>query len=430
MIVGSRVRRGVGVLAFLVAPALAWGQSDLLTKPFVAPPGAVGLRLADVSLDILSAGGASTERDASLENLQGGGHDPRKRGFTIQNIELSLTGAVDPYLNTEAHIIYFLSPIEGETVVELEEAFATTRTLPYGLQLEVGQFFTEFGRLNPQHPHQWRWQDQPVINTRLFGPDGMRGPGVRCGWLTPLPWFSELHAGAQNANGETMASFLANDEFFAERPIGQRLFVERDIRKVRELVYLVRLDNGFDLSDSTTAKLGVSCVNGPNATGLHADTTILGADLFVKWRPEDHKRGWPFVEWQTEVMTRMYQAAEQVDPGVDPVDPSDDTPIPHDDLEDWGVYSQLLYGFAPRWAAGFRYDYATGSGASFGGRDEDPFRDDRTRYSPLLSWFPTEFSRLRLQYNYDHAPHLRDGSTHSVWIGVEIFIGAHPAHKL
>ena len=37
----------------------------------------------------------------------------------------------------------------------------------------------------------------------------------------------------------------------------------------------------------------------------------------------------------------------------------------------------------------------------------DPFRDDRYRISPLVSWQPTPFSRIRLQYNYDRAKHLR-----------------------
>ena len=237
------------------------------TAPAVVAAGPEGrsragspLRLMDISMDALFAAGSSTEDDEALQTLQGGGHDPRKRGFTVQNIELSLMGAVDPYLTGEAHLIFFLDPLSGETEVELEEIFLTTQSLPHGLQLEAGHFFTEFGRLNPRHPHQWHWQDQPVINTRLFGPDGMRGPGFRLGWLTPLPWFSEVHLGAQNANGETMASFLASDELFEERPIGGRPFVDRGARTLKDLVYLARLDNSWDLTDEVTALTGAFAV--------------------------------------------------------------------------------------------------------------------------------------------------------------------------
>ena len=239
--------------------------------------------------------GASTERDKPLQFLQGGGHDPRKRGFTVQNVELSFSGAVDPYLNGEAHIVYTLDPITGESVVELEEAFFTTQKLPYQLQLKGGQFQTEFGRINAQHPHQWDWLDQPVINTRLFGPDGMRGPGFRTSWLTPLPWFSEVYFGMQNANGETMTSFLSEGEAFAERPIGGRPFVDGDVRNLKDLAYFTRWANSWDLSDETSAVLGFSGLYGPNATGPNGETWIYGTDLKLKWRPVNNFRGWPFL---------------------------------------------------------------------------------------------------------------------------------------
>ena len=395
-------------------------RTDLLSRQV----GGGKLRLLDLSMDALFAVGTSTEDDESLQTLQGGGHDPRKRGFTVQNIELSLTGAVDPYLTGESHIVFFLDPLSGETVVELEEVFLTTTSLPYGLQLEAGHFFTEFGRLNPRHPHQWHWQDQPVINTRLFGPDGMRGPGFRLGWLMPLPWFSELHVGVQNANGETMASFLASDEFFLERPIGNRPFVNRGVKTLKDMVYLARLDSSWDLSEVLAAKLGLSGLYGPNATGPRGETFIYGADLVVKWRPGTSERGWPFFLWESEIMQRDYKA----DAFFDDTDPANVVDLAATTLRDWGVYTQVLYGFHPGWAAGVRYDYATGSSDSVGGSSADPFRDDRHRISPLISWQPSEFSRLRFQYNFDRADHLPDKEAHSVWLGVEFMYGAHPAH--
>jgi len=398
------------------------------TDLFSRQIGGTTFRLIDISLDALFAAGTSTERDSSLQTLQGGNHDPRKRGFTVQNIEFSLAGAVDPYLTGEAHFIYFLDPLSGESIFELEEAFLTTQSLPYGLQLEAGEFFTEFGLINPLHPHQWHWQDQPVINSRLFGPDGMRQAGVRLGWLTPFPWFSEFHVGVQNASGETMASFLANDEFFRKRPIGGRQFVQRDVRSLKDLVYLVRWENFWNVSAEMGATLGLSGVFGPNASGSDGDTRIYGADLNVRWRPTDNFRGWPFVLWQSEVMARDYTA----DRFFDDSNPEKTINLPRETLRDWGLYTQTLYGFYYGWAAGLRYEYASGSGASvlsFNGKDADPFRDDRHRISPLLVWHPSEFSRFRLQYNYDRADHLEHGDAHSVWLGVEFLYGAHPAHK-
>jgi hypothetical protein len=387
--------------------------------------GRATLRLIDISGDLLAAAGGSTANDDTLEVLQGGDHDPNRNGFTLQQMELSLGGAVDPYFTAESHIIFVVDR-EGETRVELEEAFATTQSLPFGLQVKAGFFFTEFGLLNPVHPHAWDWIDQPVVLSRFFGGDGLRQAGLRVSWLTPLPWFSLFYVGVQNANGETAVSFLANDEVFEERPIGGRPFVERGVDGPEDLLYLLRWENSWDLSPGWTSKLGFSALFGPNATGSDGRTIIYGADLKVVWRPERNFRGWPFLRWQSEFLRREYTAAAFTGE-------LDETPVvfAKDTLHDWGVYTQALYGFAYRWAGGLRFEYASGSGASVsaGGRDADPFRDDRVRVSPLLIWYASEFARLRLQYNYDWADHLSDDGVHSVWLGIEALFGTHPAHK-
>jgi len=385
--------------------------------------GDANLRLIDISLDLLFAVGGSSERDEPLQALQGGGHDPRKRGFTLQNLELSLQGAVDPYFRADAHIVWFIEPLEGESIVELEEAFLTSQELPFGLEefgfeIEAGQIMTEFGRKNPRHPHAWDWLDQPVVLSRMFGPDGMRGLGVRVGWLTPLPWFSQVHVGVQNANGETMASFLANDEFFDERAIGGTDFEDRDVRSVTDFAWLARWENAWDLCEETTVIAGISGLAGPNATGSDACTLIGGADLFVRWRPVQSDNGWPFVSWQTELIGREYEVDDRA------------AALAGETLGDWGLYTEVLWGFVRDWAVGVRYEFARGDGPSVGGRAMDPFRDNRQRISPLLMWTPSHFSRIRLQYSFDAAQHLPDDSAHTVWLGFEVLLGKHPAHTM
>ena len=398
------------------------------------------LRLIDTSIDLLVAGGTSTEDNDGIEELQGGGHDPKRRGFTLQQAELSLSGAVDPYFSGEAHIIFL------EDDVELEEVFATSQTLPGGLQAEAGYFLTEFGRLNPTHPHAWRWIDQPVINGRLLGEDGTRGTGVRVGWLAPTPWFSQIHLGAQNADNASMISFLGeghshgDEEAHAHEEEGEDHAEEEGHVHLEgyeetiggrpatddgsdDLLYLARWENSFDVSDEMTTLFGVSGLTGPNSTG--GDTFIYGADLTLKWRPVNNQRGWPFVLWETEVMKRDFdaEAFETV------ADDGDVIALSSETIEDWGLYSQLTWGFSPGWESGVRVDYATGNDEGLEERSEDPARSDRVRISPMLAYRPTEYSRLRFQYNYDDADFLDDGEAHSVWVGLEVLYGAHPAHK-
>jgi hypothetical protein len=79
----------------------------------------------------------------------------------------------------------------------------------------------------------------------------------------------------------------------------------------------------------------------------------------------------------------------------------------------------------PRWNVGLRADYVTGNAATFD--PSDPFRGRRYRFSPELTFLPSEFSKVRLQYNYDHGDLI--GTANSIWMQLEFGLGAHAAHK-
>ncbi|MDX2424706.1 MAG: hypothetical protein QNK15_00465 [Cycloclasticus sp.] len=354
---------------------------------------------------LFAAGGSSVNND-TLEGLQAGAHDPNQNGFTVQNVELSIGGTVGPYFDAKAHIIFQIDA-DGETVVELEEAFFTTRSLPWGLQVKGGQYFTEFGRQNPQHPHTWAFVDQPVVLSRFFGGDGLRGQGVRASWLMPTDWYSELYFGVQNPKGETATSFLNGPG----EEIGGYTLVDRDARDFGDLLYSARWLNGFDLSETLSMNLGVSGLWGPNASGTTTDTNIYGADLYLKWQPLSSQRGFPFIAWHTEILKREYEAG-------DPGDLSSET------LRDRGLFTQVLWGFKPGLVAGLRAEYASADGNT----STDPLRDTRKRLSPNLTWYPSEYSKVRLQYNRDWAEHLPGGTADSLWLQMEFSLGSHTAH--
>ncbi|MFN7974178.1 MAG: metal ABC transporter permease [Acidobacteriota bacterium] len=383
--------------------------------PALPPPAAAGggggLRLIDISLDGLFAAAASTAPEDEMRTLNAGGHDPKNRGVTLQNLELTLAGAVDPYMRGDANIVMQITP-EGESSLEVEEAYLTTLALPGSLQLKAGQFFASFGRLNPSHPHTWDFADQPVISSRMFGGDGLRGPGAQLSWLLPTPFFAEATLGVQNANGETAFSFrsVPGEDF------GGRTLLDTRVDSAGDLLYLGRFGTSFDLSDTFTIVPGVSYVTGPNATGAHARTDIGGVDFYAKWKPLSNDHGWPFFAFQSEVMHRSYDAAEQID--------ELGTVLPAETLKDDGGYAQALWGFKRRWVAGLRFDWAGGNGDSA----LDPLRDARRRLSSDVTFYPSEFSKLRFQVNRDRADHLLEDET-SVFLQFEYLYGAHGGHK-
>ena len=279
----------------------------------------------------------------------------------MRNAEIALDGAVDPYFKGFANLVFKLDK-DQSTEIELEEAYLQTTSLPKNLQLKAGQFFANFGRQNPQHPHQWAFVDQPLVLTRLFGPEGLRNLGAQVSWLFPTPFFLEASLGIFNGQGDW----------------------------------------------TWTEKSSVY--------GSGARTEVYGLDGFWKWKSPTAHQGFPFVSVQAEGLYRRYDAA---------ADPSALPAIPAETLRDWGFYSQVLWGFHEHWVAGLRGEYVTGNSGFYD--PLDPFRGERRRISPNVTWYPSEFSKLRLQYNNDHGEFI--GTEHSVWLQVEFQLGAHAAHK-
>ena len=354
--------------------------------------------------------GWSTEPDVG--SLQLGDHDPRVRGFTIPNMELTLNGAVDPYFQGFASIIYKLDE-EGETGVELEEAFFLTTSLPGNLQVKGGQFFGEFGRQNTQHPHAWAFVDQPLVLGELFGPEGLRGQGMRISWLAPTSWYTEAMLSVLNSAGGTAFSFRSEESSVIHGGAPD----ERAVDGLGDLLLVPRLTTSLDLTATQTVVVGASAALGPNNSGPDADTRIFGADVYWKWKSLTAFQGFPFVSFQAEALVRRYGAAsrESVD---DPL-----VTLPTETLRDRGTYAELLWGIKPRWVAGTRGEVVRSESATYA----SALRTDRYRISPSLTWYPSEFSKLRVQYNLDHREAI--GTDHSLWFQFEFIMGAHAAHR-
>lgn len=320
---------------------------------------------------------------------QTGAHDPKNDGFNLQQLELSLGSAVDPYFRLDANLVFSLFG------VELEEAYATTLELPFGLQARAGQFLTRFGRLNASHLHSWNFVDQPLSLGRVFGSEGNRGLGLELSYLVPLPWYAELVASATGAAGEeTARSFYGADDLGVKSPA--------------DLLYVAALKQFFPLSDDWSLFFGLSGAFGPNSTGRDNRTDVFGADLYLKFRPVTFASP-VVVALTSEWLYRRRQVPDAV-------------------LADASGYAELFYRFVERWAVAARYEYGSASESVAGASNvEDPLDDtERQRLAANVTFYPTEFSRLRLQGSRDLSG-ARDGIW-SAFLALELVAGAHGAH--
>ncbi len=340
------------------------------TQPGTAPPpagqGTTGgsalgrvLLLPDVSV-IARAAAVYYRRDVEVDSPRDlaivGPADTVKP--LLQELEVAFQAVVDPYARADVFIAF------GDEGADVEEAYLTTLALPAGLQLKAGKFKSPFGRLNQQHPHVWDFVDAPLGLQRILGPEGISGAGADLAWLSPLPWFAELHLAWQE-----VAPGLA------EEP---------------QSTGLARLVQYFDLAEGTS--LGVGLNGAWKLSGLGGSKNLTGADLYLKIRPP---RGRAYVALQGEIVADNLAAAGEG--------------------EQAGGYLQAVWRTSPFWAFGARYDDAPAAG---GGRER--------RWSALAGFLPSEFQRIRLQVSQDQLPGGRDGL--EVLLHLEFGIGAHGAH--
>jgi hypothetical protein len=365
------------------AAAEAAAQPEVAPAPTTSPLSSALLN-PDISF-IVAVAAAWFGDDAPLQT---GGHDPTRNGFTLQQVEMAIGKSVDPYFRFDGNIVF------GAFGVEIEEAYATTLTLPHSLQVRAGQFLTRFGRINPTHLHQWDFVDQPFAIGRVFGAEGNRGAGIELSWLTPLPWFAELSISATDPVGEATArSFFGPTDLPLETPL--------DVQTT------VALKQFAELSADWSLLGGLSLATGPNATGHDNRSDVWGADLYLKYRPITEASS-TIVSLQAEVLHRRRQ-------------------VPGDVLVDTSGYAQVFWRFAARWGAAARWEFGTAADRNGADYLDPEWIDARQRASANLTFFPTEFSRLRAQGSYD-VPGWRDGIW-AAFMALEVSVGAHGTHK-
>ncbi len=318
-------------------------------------------------------------------NTSLGAHDPNTTGFNLQQLELHMQSNVDPYLSMQTNIVF------SQFGVEVEEAYANTTNLPMGLKLKAGQFLTAFGRLNPTHPHQWHFLDQPWVNGLFFGGEGSRGLGSEMSILMPLPWYVEVLTSLTEAKNACCARSFLGSQTLPTRNVG-------------DLLVTSAIKQFFDLSTNMGLFWGVSAQFGPNPTGQNNRTEIYGTDLYLRYRPVQS------AERRSLSLHGEWMYRRQQRPGTI--------------LIDQGGHLSIIAQIFLRWETAIRFEKIIGQADPLldptWGRPED-------RYSFQLTFFPTHFSRLRFQLQHMQTSQMQSGF--GVMLGLETLIGTHGAHQ-
>jgi hypothetical protein len=315
--------------------------------------------------------------DATAEHRDKAGGD-----FNFRAAELGISASIDPYARAYA----FFTGSRDE--FEVEEAAMVTTSLPWNLQLRGGRFFADFGRLAKFHPHEYAFVNTPLSLERIVGGES-KADGVELSYLFPTPFFLRATAGGYNKLG-------------AEN---ERLDDTKS-RAWSRFTYLGRLHTYFDLADNHSIELGTSLAYTPSIRipeEPHGGSrTLTGLDVTYRYQPLGSTLYQGFT-----LGGELFGNSERVER--------------ESGFRRMFAPGGYVYGEAKinrEWAAGFLYDNAP-SLASPGKKT--------IGYSPFITWYLSEFNRLRFQYSYldDKVREERSERGHQFFLQWTTVLGSH-----
>lgn len=110
-------------------------------------------------------------------------------GFSLGHSEIILSSNIDDKFYGQFTLA--LAEHDGETELEIEEAYFETLALDYGFTIRGGRFYSAIGYLNQQHRHAWDFYDAPLIYSGLFG-NQYFDDGLRLSFVVPADLYLEL----------------------------------------------------------------------------------------------------------------------------------------------------------------------------------------------------------------------------------------------
>jgi hypothetical protein len=322
-------------------------------------------------------------------------------GLGLGETEINISANVDDLFTAWLTVPVVIE--DGETAVELEEAWVETLALPGAVSARFGRFFSNIGYLNEQHAHSWDFVDQPLPYKAFLGKQYI-DDGVQLRWLVPTDLYFQL--GAEIFRGDRYPAAGAGNSGFGSYTLKAVLGGD------------VGFNHGWQAGLSYLEAKAGGRLSGDEHEPLvfNGDADLLIADFVWKWSPDGNWRQRNF-KIQAEYLWRGEDGIYTLPGAVE---------LPWN-VEQQGWYLQAVYQPFPQWRFGARADGLSDDDhrTMFDGTALELLHDKPRRYSLMVDWSHSEFSRLRLQYTRDKA-----GLTDESQFGLQYIysIGAHGAH--
>lgn len=270
--------------------------------------------------------------------------------ISVREIELIFGHDIDPYSRFDSTIT--LSDFEE---VNIEEAYITHWGIPLGIKGRLGRIRPKMGKVSASHRDQLDTADEPLVVQSYLGAEGLFRTGLELSRIFPSVSDSLVH--------EITAGIL-------EGGIGEGGTLFGGTR--RRPSFYAHLKNFWEISDSSSLELGGTYLLGSKDGDARYEVNALGADLTWIYYPTPVNK----FKWQSEL---YWQDRDETEEGLD--------------RHPLGFYSLADFRLSPRFGVGVRGDYVEPIDLA-----PEAERDADTAVSGYLTFYQSEFSRWRFQY--------------------------------
>ncbi len=330
----------------------------------------------------------------------------------VREVEVAFQAAVDPYFRGDVFIGF--NDVEG---VGVEQAFLTTSSLPFGLELKLGRFLMPVGKQNATHRHDLHTVEYPYVIKRFLGEEGLKGTGFGLSKIfAPFGFYQELQMTAVDRFGETP------EDLVTDEPVNKSL---------GGLTFSTRLRNYWDFGESANLEIGAFGITGNHEeefseapvdgiNAVAARRTVSGFDFTFRWRPLERALYKSFIlqgEFMNEHDSKVSRAlripcTDACAPAPPPV------VVSFSGRTHGGAYVFTRYQLTRRAFLGARFD-----------RLQDPeFNGQYTQAaSAYLQFFPSEFSKLMAAFER-FVPPAGNERVNRILLQATFALGPHKPH--
>lgn len=298
----------------------------------------------------------------------------------LREVEIDMRVPVDPYADAVL-ITSFESETPGEFHASVEEGYVNIKRLPFmqsplGLKFQVGRFRPAFAKFNTLHTHDLPTSMRSLMTQEFLGDEGFISQGISTDFFVPTPWDdnSSINARVQVLTGGGIA-------------------VSPESRN--RLAYLGNLRWFKTFAGTHNAEVAWSTYLHPGRRSESPMARLHGIDFMYRWKP--FRQG----EWKSYLLGGEFMFTDRVPGSSRPYGTS--------------VFTQ--WQFDRRKYAGVRWDYTATLA--------EPTQQ-RKSLTPYLSYYFSEFLRLRFNYEHRWSDIVAENKRNSVFVELNWLFGSHP----